>query len=217
MKVTFKLAVNPVDQVAVTLAVRAVARLHQERLTTGENGHFPFNLNQSIQYGFDDQGDLVIGLEGERCPILRDGLMADFLNFVYKHWGSSAMHDLTMTQRAFSGTMEGPVAINGVECIEYQTSDVRLDWNQSLADWYVDNPEHPDTVQVFNTALWNGDIHFSQTFPHGHLQGGHYSASQETAVNVVCETLDPNHWQKHAELVRAFHDARAEMLSVIGK
>lgn len=217
MKIVFKLAVNPVDTVAVTLAIRAVARLHQERVTVGEAGHYYFNSNQHVQYGFDTQGNLLVTLEGERCPLMRDGLVADFLNFVYKYWGSTAMHNLTLSQRAFSGTMEGPVAINGVECIEYQTSDVQLDWNQSLADWYVANPEHPDTVQVFNTALWNGDIHFSETFPHGHLQGGHYTASEETAVNVVCETLNPDDWEKHAELVNNFHNARAEMLSVIGK
>lgn len=217
MKVTFKLTVNPVDQVAVTLAIRAVARLHQERVTAGEAGHYYFNSDQHVQYGFDAQGDLLVTLEGERCPIIRDGLMADFKAFVFKHWGSTQMDALTLSQRAFSGTMEGPVAINGVECIEYQTSDSRLDWDTTLADWYVDHPDHPDTVQVFNEALWNGDIYFTEAFPHGRLNNGPYTASQETAVNVVCETLDPNHWQKHAELVGNFHAARAQMLSVIGK
>lgn len=217
MKVVFKLAVDPADQVAVTLAIRAVARLHQERLTAGESRHYWFNSNQAIQYGSDDQGNLIVGLEGERCPIIRDGLMADFKAFVCKHWGSTQMDDLTRSQRAFSGTMEGPVAIDGVECIEYQTSDSRLDWDTTLADWYVDNPDHPDTVQVFNEALWNGDIYFTEAFPHGRLNNGPYTASQETAVNVVCETLDPNNWEKHAKLVRNFHDAQAAMLREIGK
>lgn len=217
MKVTFKLAVDPADQVAVTLAIQAVDKLHQERVAAGEAGHYYFNSDQYLRYDFDTQGDLIVSLEGERCPLVRDGLIWDFKQMVAEQFGSTVVYDLTLSQRAFSGLLKGPVNRNGVECLAYETSDSRLNWDHTLADWYTDNPEHSDTVAVFNKALWVGDIHFAEWAPHGHLESGHYTATEEAAVRAVGETLNPDNWKKHAELVRAFHDARAEMLNVIGK
>lgn len=208
MKVVFKLSVDAAEKSAVGNAINALEASHAERLAYGEQSSFPFNSDQSIRHDFNHDGDILVVIDGQRCPLLQDGLISDFKAFIAENFGAGVVQLLDKATTAIGDD------VGGVTCLEYATSDSRLKWDQSLADWYTENPKSQSTFDVFATCLHNGDLYFDQYYPKGRIDGSiGYSATEAAAIYAVLNLLPDEGWETRAATVAAFKRAKEGMIN----
>ena len=207
MKVVFRLSVDAAEKSSVGNAINVLEASHAERLAYGEQSSFPFNSDQSIWHSFDHDGDIVVVIDGQRCPLLQNGLLSDFKAFVAGNFGAGVVQLLDKATTAIGDD------VGGVTCLEYVTSDSRLKWDQSLADWYTENPKSQSTFDVFAACLHNGDLYFNQYCRKGRIDGSiGYSATEAAAIYAVLNLLPEEGWQARADAVAAFKEAKEAMI-----
>lgn len=203
MKVVFKLAID--ESTESVENVEIVKLRHQIRMLDGLSGHFPFNQNQNVVLVWEDDG-LLIEIEGERCALTADGVVGDVIKLVKDLFGADHVQLLAQATHLLN-ISRGPI-----KCIEYTTSDSRLEWNETLADWMINNPNSTQARELYWSAVTNGHIHCDKHFPFGLLNEGKYTATQRAAINGVLATLNPKEWSKRADALKAFKAGRKALL-----
>ena len=206
MKIVFKLTVGSCKKDAVSDAIAELATKHAERLERGRNARHPFNDNQSVKYCFDTNDDLVVAIEGQRHPLIKDGLIQDFKDFVEAQFGQNLNDALSVSQATWK--LRG-----GIVCLEYCTNDNRLEWDQSLADYLEKSPDCDEAQSIYLKAVTAGDISVDRYNPKGRLIVGKYTPTEMAAIYAVLNKLDQSSWMARAEAAKAFKKARDEMVN----
>ena len=206
MKIVFKFTVDSGQKDAVAAAAAALASKHAERLERGRNARHPFNDNQAVKYCFDTNDDLIVAIEGQRHPLIKDGLIQDFKDFVEAQFGQSLNDALSVS--CATGKPCG-----GIVCLEYCTNDNRLAWDQSLADYLEKNPDCDEAQTLYWKAVTAGDISADRYSPKGRVIVGKYTPTETAAIQAVLEKLDQSNWMAREAAVKAFKAARDEMVN----